>query len=113
MPAILGSAGLFSLIQFLITRHDRTKATNREFAEQLNRIEARTIRNEIATTRLQLIYLIEERPTNTDTILMTAQRYFGELKGNGEAWAEFHAWAKENKIDIDWYKALVREKGAK
>ena len=110
VAAILGSAGLFSLIQFLISRHDNKDLVISQIKAQLNRIEAKSDRNELAVTRLQLIYLIEEQPDNKDTILQTAQRYFVELNGNGEAWAVFNDWAKKKQLDIGWYKALLERK---
>lgn len=110
--SILGSAGLFGFVQFLIGRHDGKERNIAQIKNQLNTIENKCDRNEAATNRLQLLFLIESQPQNKDTILHTAQRYFVELKGNGEAWAVFYKWAEENKIDVGWYKALLeREKG--
>lgn len=112
--ALLGSAGLFGFIQFLISRHDVKQRDFAQIKNQLNNIENKCDRNELATTRLQLFFLIETQPENIDAIETTAQRYFIELGGNGEAWAAFHRWAEAHKIDTSWYKALlVREKGNK
>ena len=112
--AILGSVGLFSFLQFMISRHDSKDRDLNQIKKQLNNIEHKCDRNELATTRLQLIFLIDAQPQNKDTILQTAQRYFVELNGNGEAWAVFYEWAEQNKLDVGWYKALIeREKGKK
>lgn len=112
--AVLGSAGLFGFVQFLISRHDVKKQDIAQIKHQLNNIENKCDRNELATTRLQLFFLIESQPDNVDAIETTAQRYFIELGGNGEAWAVFHRWAEAHKIDTSWYKALLaREKGNK
>lgn len=112
--AILGSAGVFGFIQFLISRHDGRQRYLSQIKKQLNDIEKKCDRNELATNRLQLIFLIDSQPQNKDTILQTAQRYFVELNGNGEAWAVFYGWAEKNKLDVGWYKALLeREKGKK
>ena len=113
VSSALGSAGLFSLVQFLISRHDSKDRAIAEIKTQLNRIENKSDRNELAITRLQLIYLIDVRPEDRDAILQTAQRYFIELDGNGEAWAIFDAWAKENEIDLAWYKMLLERKEKK
>lgn len=111
---ILGSAGLFSFIQFLISRHDNKGRNLEQIKHQLETISEKCDRNELATTRLQLIFLIDSQPQNKDTILQTAQRYFVRLDGNGETWAVFYAWAEKNKLDVGWYKALLeREKGKK
>ena len=110
ISSAFGSAGLFGLIQFLIRRHDQKNQDKCQYTTQLNRIEERTIQNEKAIVRLQLIYLIHEQPDNKDTILLTAQRYFIELNGNGEAWAVFDEWAKAKKLDLGWYKMLLERK---
>ena len=111
---ILGSAGLFSFVQFMISRYDGKKQTLDQIKNQLKNIDNKCDRNELATTRLQLIFLIDSQPQNKDTILQTAQRYFVEMDGNGEAWAVFYSWAEKNKLDVGWYKALLeREKGNK
>ena len=114
ITTVLGSAGLFSFLQYIITRHDGRQKSLKEIKRQLTNIDKKCDRNELATTRLQLIFLIDSQPQNKDTILATAQRYFVELNGNGEAWAVFYDWAEHNKLDIGWYKALLeREKGKK
>ena len=112
LTGILGSAGLFSFAQFMISRHDNKERDFAQIKHQLTTIEGKCDRNELAITRLQLIFLIETHPQNKDAILQTAERYFIALNGNGEAWAIFYKWAKIHKIDVDWYKALLeREKG--
>ena len=110
ISSAFGSAGLFGLIQFLIRRSDQKNEDKCNYTAQLNRIEKRTVDNEKAIVRLQLIYLIHEQPQNKDTILLTAQRYFIDLDGNGEAWAVFDEWAKTNKLDLGWYKMLLERK---
>lgn len=111
--AMLGSTGMFSLVQFLITRHDNNKGATAQIKSQLNAIENKCDRNELATTRLQILFLIESQPDNKDAILQTAQRYFVELHGNGEAWAVFNSWADSNNIDLGWYRALLESKKGK
>jgi hypothetical protein len=111
VAGIFGSvAAVLGFVQFLISRHDRKIDNVCQYKAQLDRIEAKSDRNELAVCRLQLIYLIHEQPQNVDTILQTAQRYFVELNGNGEAWAIFEAWAEENHLDTGWYKALLERK---
>lgn len=114
ITSVFGSAGVFGLIQYLISRHDSKNLDLAHIREKLDKIDDKCDRNERATTRLQLIFLIDSQPNNRDTILQTAQRYFIELNGNGEAWAVFNEWAIKNKLDTGWYKALLkREKGSK
>ena len=109
--SILGAGGVVGFIQFMISRHDNKN-------EQLNRIEKKVDlslekgdRNELATTRLQLFFLMETQPENKDTIMRTAERYFTELDGNGEAWDAFQHWADQHNVNTSWYLNLVeREK---
>lgn len=111
---IMGSAGLFSFVQFMISRHDTKDRDLAQIKHQLGTIEGKCDRNELATNRLQLFFLIETQPKNKDAILQTAQRYFVELSGNGEAWSVFYDWAEKNKINVGWYKTLIkREEGKK
>ena len=105
--SVFGSAGLFSLIQFLVSRHDGNNARLNQIDERLKSIDKKCDRNELATTRLQLFYLLETQPENEDAIEATAQRYFIELNGNAEAWAPFYKWAVKHEVDTGWYKALL------
>lgn len=108
ITSVFGSAGVWGLIQFLISRYDNKKQDLSQIKGQLNKIECKCDRNELAITRLQLFFLIKSQPSNEDAILMTAQRYFVELNGNAEAWAAFHKWAVAHKVDTGWYKALLK-----
>ena len=112
--AILGSTGVFGFAQYMISRYDKKNSKIIKLEKQLDRIENKCDRNELATTRLQLFFLLKTQPSNEDAIEATAQRYFIELGGNAEAWAPFHKWAVAHKVDTGWYKALLeREKGQK
>lgn len=112
--AILGSTGVFGFVQYMISRYDKKNNRLVKLEKQLDRIENKCNRNELATTRLQLFFLLKTQPSNEDAIEATAQRYFIELGGNAEAWAPFHKWAVAHKVDTGWYKALLeREKGQK
>lgn len=107
VTSVFGSAGFFGLLQYLISRHDNKSEYRHMIKTQLNNIEKKCERNELAIARLQLFYLLETQPDDEDAIEATAQRYFIELDGNAEAWAPFHRWAVERKVDTGWYKALL------
>lgn len=107
VTSFFGSAGLFSLIQFFVSRHDDRARNTSQIKTQLDNIESKCERNEQAIARLQLFFLLETQPENEDAIEATAQRYFIELDGNAEAWAPFYRWATEHKVDTGWYKALL------
>ena len=108
IATILSSAGLFSLIQFMVTRNDKKNDRIKEIEKKVDRLGVGIKRNEQATTRLQLIWLVENHPENEDAILNTAQRYFIELDGNAEAWAVFYKWAEKKHLDTNWYRMLIK-----
>lgn len=111
---ILGSAGLFSLIQYLVTRHDRKHDRIGAIETKIDNIDKKCDRNELATTRLQLLWLIKTQPKNHDTILRTAQRYFIDLDGNAEAYDVFDHWRKVEDVSISWFESVShREENTK
>lgn len=107
ITSVFGSAGLFSLIQFFVSRHDGRNESLNQIKNQLNGIDKKCKNNELAIARLQLFFLLETQPNNEDAIEATAQRYFIELDGDAEAWAPFYKWAIKHEVDTGWYKALL------
>lgn len=104
LTTILGSGGFFALIQFLVNRHDNKNDKLTRIEHKVDSTIEKGQRNELAITRLQLLFLILMQPDNKDTILLTAQRYFMELDGNGEAWDVFKKWAKEREVDSSYFQ---------
>lgn len=105
---LFGGGSVLGFAQFMISRHDKRKDAQ---MVQLDRIEKKvdaigeqSDRTELAQTRLQLFFLMIMQPENKDAILKTAQRYFMELDGNGEAWDAFAHWAEQSGVNIDYYK---------
>lgn len=110
VTAILGSGGFFALIQFLVSRYDDKSSKLTRIEQKIDTTLEKCDRNELATTRLQLLFLIQMEPNNKDAILQTAQRYFMELDGNGEAWDAFVHWADAMGVDSGYYKAHISKK---
>lgn len=105
---ILSSAGLFGLIQFLVTRHDRKKenlATIKKDLEQLRKSQESTA---VRVTRMELTDLIRNDPENKDAILQVAECYFIELDGNAYAHAMFEKWAIEHGVAIGWLPKITK-----
>lgn len=109
--AILGSAGFFGLIQFLVTRHDRKDKDLQDIKAQLKKIRESQRQNDIRVTRIELKGLIRDDPDNIDAILQVAETYFIELDGNAYAHAMFEQWATEHNVAIGWLPKL--KKGVK
>lgn len=105
---ILGSAGVFSLIQFFVSRHDHRKDDLAEIKKEL--ISIKKIQDEtiIRVTRSELISLIKDDPDNVDAILQVAEYYFIELDGNAYAHSVFEKWAVEHGVAIGWLPKLTK-----
>lgn len=108
LTSVLGSAGIFSFVQFIISRRDNKDERLKRIEEKIDLSLEKSDRNELATTRLQLLFLIQAQPKNKDTIQQTAQRYFMELDGNGEAWDAFKHWCDEEGVDPSYYQAHLK-----
>lgn len=104
--AILGSTGFFGIIQYLISRHDNKKDELVAIRRALESLEEQGMKNELATTRLQLLWMIQAQPANHDTILRTAERYFLGLNGNAEAFDEFDKWRTKENVSIGWFEVV-------
>ena len=77
----------------LMDINDVLRQTNDELKAELKEIR-------LDTTRIQLLDLMHDEPTNHDTILTVAHRYFCQLSGDWIASVEFQAWADKEKINI-------------
>ena len=105
---ILGSAGVFSLIQFLVTRHDRKKEDFSGIKEELNKLREAQNGTNVRVTRMELLGLMRDDPDNIDAILQVAEYYFIELDGNAYAHSVFEKWAVEHGVAIGWLPKLTK-----
>lgn len=110
ITSILGSAGLFSLIQYLISRHDKRDATIKEFRNEIKIIQDVQHQTILRVTRMELLSIIEKEPENTDAILQVAEYYFIELNGNAYVHSIFEDWAKQHNVSIGWMPNLQKGK---
>ena len=98
VSAALGSAGLFSLTQFLIARRD-------EKTDLLARIERKLDRLEKDGCRTQLLLMISDYPDNRSEIMALAFHYFVDLKGNWYMSSLFEKWMRDQSLTVPhWYK---------
>ena len=111
ISSILGSAGLFGLIQFFITRHDRKYDRMAGIEKKMDRVCMSQDNMNLRLTRMELTNLIQNNPNNIDAILQVAEYYFIELDGNAYAHALFEKWASEHGVAIGWLPKIT--KGAK
>ena len=109
LATVLGSAGLFSLIQFLITRHDKKRENLTGVRRKLNEIIKTQDDMNLRVTRMELAGLIRNNPDNIDAILQVAEHYFIDLDGNAYAHAVFEKWATEKGVAIGWLPKFTKE----
>lgn len=108
ITAILSSAGLFSLIQFLVVRHDNKKNSFTSVMKELKEIKDVQKNTDIRITRMELINLIKEDPDNIDAVLQVAEYYFIELDGNAYAHAIFEKWAISHGVATGWLPKITK-----
>lgn len=97
ITSILGSAGLFGFIQFLIARKDKRN-------DLLMSIDKKVDVLERDGCRTQLLVLFSDYPENEHEILTLAEHYFKDLEGNWYLSAIFAKWLEERKISKpNWF----------
>lgn len=110
VTAFLGSAGLFSTVQYFITRHDKRHNDLDIIKKELMSVKSTQEDTNLRVTRMELIGLIDKQPNNVDAILQVAEYYFVELNGNAYAHSLFEKWAKEHNVAIGWLPKLKKGK---
>ena len=80
--ALLGSSGLFTIIQFLLNRYFSKKDKIDEVNQSLSALKERTHLSELSDSRTQLLILINHYHDNHYAILKEAENYFFTLKGD-------------------------------
>ena len=107
--AVFASTGFFSLIQFLVKRHDERKGKAKQFADAIDSLKKKIDRQERDSCRTQLLLLMAIFPDNTDEILKVAEHYFRDLKANWYMTSLFAAWCKKRNIELpDWATGINR-----
>lgn len=96
--AVLGSNGLFALVQFFITRWD----TKKSIKGKLDHLERDGLRT-------QLLLMLLMRPNEQTEILTLAERYFRKppygLGGNWYMTSMFKSWLEEYTVlKPDWFE---------
>ena len=95
--AVIGSTAASSLIQFLITRHDKKK-------ESKDGIKGKLIILEKDVLRSQLLLLILLRPAEQQEIMIVGEHYFKELHGDWYMTSIFNKWLLESEIaEPEWF----------
>ena len=82
LVALLGSSGLFTVIQLLLNRYFSKKDKINEVSQSLSALKERTHLSELSDSRTQLLILINHYHDNHYAILKEAENYFFILKGD-------------------------------
>lgn len=97
----LASTGLFSLIQFLITRKDKKR-------DRISALEKKLSAVELDTKRTQLLLLITNYPGETTEIMRVARYYFEDLDGDWYMDTLFTAWLRSRELPRPYW---LKEEG--
>lgn len=115
LVALLGSSGLFTVIQFLLNRHFNKKDKINEVSQLLFTLRERIHLSELSDSRTQLLILINHYHDNHYAILKEAENYFCTLKGDSWMIEILTKWSEEENVDINYIKRVheenLRERG--
>lgn len=101
LSVAIGSSGLMSLIQFLISRKDKKAKQIEEILARQKKAEKMQEKSERNSTRTQLLLLMAVYPDRVDEVIEVARHYFIDDKGNWYVSSLFNEWCKNHNLDID------------
>lgn len=107
--ALLGSSGLFTVIQLLLNRYFSKKDKIDEVSQSLSALRERIHLRELSDSRTQLLILINHYHDNHYAILNEAENYFCTLKGDSWMIEILTKWAEEENVNIDYIKRVHEE----
>ena len=76
-------------------------STNARVDSLEEKIDSNSTKDELATTRLELMVLIEHDPENTIEIEKLAKHYFSDLNGNSYLTSVFSKWCREHDANCE------------
>lgn len=113
--AILGSSGIFTIIQLLLNRYFSKQDKKDEVQKALTSLAERTHQSELSDSRTQLLILINHYCDNHYAILKEAENYFCSLKGDSWMIDIITNWAEKEDVDISYlisaHKENLKERG--
>ena len=78
-----------------------TASTNSRVDTLEQKIDENYTKDELATTRLELMVLMEHDPDNVIEIEKLARHYFSDLQGNSYLTSVFSRWCKEHGANCE------------
>ena len=76
---VIGSGAATAIVQAVIAWSQKKSEKNDQTAKRLEDLEAKAVKSEKDSVRLQLLILMADYPDDTAEILTAARHYFGEL----------------------------------
>lgn len=101
--AVFASSGFWLFVQTVYT----TKRSRKdETQKKLDELEAKAVKSEKDSVRLQLLVLMSDYPDDTAEILTAAKHYFGELKADWYMTSIFNNYLQAHNIGKpEWFDA--------
>lgn len=105
--AVLGSTGLFTFIQFLITHHDKKKGVLAEIRKDIKELKQFNNDERLDLLRIQLMTLTHIHPENVVEIMEVAEEYFMKHNGDWYMSSLFKEYLEKQGMDVPlWMKDM-------
>lgn len=112
LTTVIASGGVMGLIEFLIRRKDDTRKERNEILNDMKWLKEQLLKQEIATSQLKILNLIQHTPEDHRAIMSEAEHYFYDLKADSWVYNIVSGWARKEKVDIA-YLSEQHEKNLK
>ena len=102
--SVLGSNGLFALIQFLISRKDNKSGKAAEQNSRMADMSSKLDKLERDSCRTQLLLMLSDYDSEHQEILKLAKHYFSDLHGDWYMTGIFNRWLVAHGIGKpEWF----------
>lgn len=102
---VLGSGAATAIVQAVIARKQKKSEKNDETGRRLEDLEAKAVKSEKDSVRLQLLILMADYPDDTAEILTAAKHYFGELHADWYMTSIFNKYLNDRGIGKpEWFE---------
>lgn len=105
--AVLGSTGLFTFVQFLITHHDKKKGVLAEIRKDIKELKQFSKDERLDLLRIQLMTLTHIHPENIVEIMEVAEEYFMKYSGDWYMSSLFKEYLENQGMEVPlWMKDM-------
>lgn len=102
--AVLGSNGLFALIQYMINRRDKHHEQLKDIKAEIDKLNQRFDELEKSQCRTNLLFLMDRHKEDTGEIMTVAKHYFDDLNGDWYMTPIFKKYLQEQDLpEPVWY----------